>query len=273
MQTDPIVLLKEIAKQSRKTVRSTNLFDANVCASPANPERPWEVLALPGDIFRHELSLVRDGRKATLRANGEFLVLEVSGSFDVELCSINRRDKIFQLQSYPVRIPRFSSFPVFSQPNSDLSHLLSSTALNQALDALKLKSSESVHLCSNHIVLYLQPESAREAVSAVGTLCKLARELPVLDERQDLSGLPAQFECLADLIKKWAVSDDEARSEMIEHTSPKRLKNFVVSVLPHISEINKYLDSFGNRPLSEAATALGRVAECALEAQMKIGDS
>src|SRR5262249_43143713 len=129
METDPVALLKEIAKQSRKAVRSTNLFDANVCTSPTDPKRPWEHLALPGDFFRHKLSIVCDGRKVTLRANGEFFVLEVSGSFDVELCSINRRDRVFQLQTYPIRIPRFASLPVFSEPDSDLTELLSSTAL------------------------------------------------------------------------------------------------------------------------------------------------
>jgi len=244
METDPVALLKEIAKQTRKTVRSTNLFDANVCTSPTNPKRPWEHLALPGDFFRHKLSIACTGRKVTLRANGEFLVLEVSGSFDVELCSINRRDRIFQLQSYPIRIPRFASLPVFSEPDSDLRQFLGSTTLERALDALKLKSGESIHIYRNNIVGYLQRDSPSEVMFAVRILCNLAGKLPVLDKHMDLSGLPARFQCLAYLIKKWAVGDDEARSEIIDRTSRKGLKDFVGSVLPHIPAINEYLDSF-----------------------------
>lgn len=109
-------------------------------------------------------------------------------------------------------------------------------------------------------------------MSALGAVCNLADSLPVLDEHLDVNGLPTRFECLSDLIKQWAVSGDEARSEMIDRPSREKLKNLVDSVLPHISAINEYLDSFGGETPSEAATALGALAECALEAQIQLRD-
>jgi hypothetical protein len=231
-------------------------------------------LPLPGDFFRHKLTIVCEGRKVTLRANGEFVVVETPGSFDIEVCSINRRDKVFQLESNPFTIPHFHSLPVFSeQPDSGLRQLLNSGALQWALDALQLKNSESMHICRNSIVLYLQREARDDIISAVRAVCDLAKELPALEEHLDLSGLPTQFEGLSDLIKKWAVSDDEGRSEMIERASRQKLKKFVDSVLPYISAINEYLDSYGDEPPPKGATALGTLAECALEAQIRLRDS
>jgi hypothetical protein len=273
MENYSVDLLREIAKQFRKSVRSTNLFDANVCTSPADPERPWEHLALPGDIFRHKLDIVYRGHEVTLRVNGEFVVIEVSGNFDVDVCSINRRDRVFQLKSRFSQMPGFPSLPVFSRrPDTDISQLLNSPALQRALDALRLKNNESMHIYRNGIVLYLQRESQGDVMSAVEVLCDLAAELPMLDEEPDLDALPVQFKGLSDLIPMWAVSDDKARSELIEQASHEKLEHLVAEVAPHISAINEYLDSFGDEALPEAAVALGALAECALEAQLRLRD-
>src|SRR5437899_3270970 len=110
MATDPVTTLKEIGKKLGKRVYAANLFDANVCTSPRDPERPWEVLALPGDVFRHRLNITFEGHKVTLHANSDFVVVQVAGSFGVDACSINRRDKVFQLDLNPLRVPGFPSF-------------------------------------------------------------------------------------------------------------------------------------------------------------------
>ena len=69
----------DIGKQYGKRVSSANLFDANVCTSPRDPERSWEILALPGDIFRHKLNITFEDHKVTFYANGDFIAVTVAG--------------------------------------------------------------------------------------------------------------------------------------------------------------------------------------------------
>jgi hypothetical protein len=274
MTTDPLTILRDIGKQAGNRITATNLFDLNVCTSPYDPKRPWEILALPGDFFRHKLSMAVGKHKITLRANGEFIAVEIAENLDLDVSSINRRDKVFQLSQSPLRVPSFPSFQVFSrQSNADLRHFLHSAALAQALGLLQLTEHESLHVNRGGIVLYLQRDSRESVMAAVEVACRLAEQFPRADDNLDFSDLPAKFESLLGLIPKWALSDDEKRSEMREATSLDELKSFATTVSPYIPGIDEYLDSFGDESPSEAAAALGALAECCLEAQTVIRDS
>jgi hypothetical protein len=76
---DPIAALKDIAKQSRKVVRTLTLIDPKVCKSLR-------------DYFHHQLSIECKGRNVRLHANPDFIVCQISGSFAIDAFSINRRD-------------------------------------------------------------------------------------------------------------------------------------------------------------------------------------
>jgi len=274
MAMDPVAILKDIGKQYGRHVSRDNLFDANVCTSPRDPERPWEILTLPGDIFRHKLNITFESHKVRLHANGDFIAVKVTGNLDVDVCSINRRDKVFQLDLSPFRVPGFQSFPVYSrQPDADLRQFLNSAALATALNTLQLTERESMHIYGNGILLYLQRDSKYGVMSAVEVACKLMGQLPAVDDSLDLTGLPVEFENLFELIPKWALSDNERGSEMLEEESLESLRTFVKIVSPHIPAIDKYLDSFGDESPPEAAVTLGTLAECCLEAQIRLRDA
>lgn len=279
MAADPVAMLKDLGRQFGKRVSSTNLFDANVCTSPRDPERPWEVLALPGDLFRHKLNMTFGGCKVVLRANSDFMVVEVTGSSDADVCSINRRDKVMSLlKRNRLRVPSFPSLPVYSrQLDTDLRKSLNSVTLTQALTALQLTKHESLHLYRNGLVLYLQRDSKDDIESAVRIACeltkKLAGEFPAVEDSVDLAALPRQFESLIGLIPKWALADDEQRREMLEEESLEALRTFVEVVSPYIPAIDRYLDSFGDESPTEAAVTLGTLAECCLEAQIRLRDA
>jgi hypothetical protein len=273
MAHEPLAVLKDIAKQSGRRVSGANLFDANVCTSPLDPEHPWEILALPGDFFRHKLTINRRNRKTTLLANGDFIRAQVSGDFDVDAYSINRRDKVMQFEQSLLHVPGFPTLPVYSrQSDTDLRQFLNSTTLNQALDTLQLRENESLHIYRNGLVLYLQRGSRDEIMSAVEAACKLTEQLPASKDSLDLGALPAKFENLSDLIRKWALSDDEERSEMLAEKSLRELRVFVATVSPFIPAIDEYLDSFRPESPPMSAVALGTLAECCLEAQVRIRD-
>jgi hypothetical protein len=274
MEKEPLAILKDIAKQFGRSVSSANSFDANVCTSPPNPDCPWDVLALPGDIFRRRLNITIGGRKIKLEANSDFIVMCVYGDFDVDVCSINRRDKMFQLKRNYLFVPDFPSLPVYSrEPDTDLRPLLDSASLHRALKCIQLNDRESIHLYRNGIVTYLQRDSKDDVMSAVGCACELAEQLPTVKDGLSLDQLPSKFSKLLDLIPKWAVSDDEQRNEMLEEMSSETLQSFVAKVSPFIPAIDEYLDSFVQEPPTEAVVALGVLAECCLEAQIRLRDA
>ncbi len=274
MATDPVAILKDIGKKFGKRVSTANLFDANICTSPRDPERHWEVLALPGDVLRHKLNITFGGHKVTLHANSDFIVVQVAENLDVDVCSINRRDKVFQLDRNLLHVPGFPAFPVNSRrSDTDLLQFLNSAALAQALNSLQLTEHESLHVYGNGLVLYLQRDSRDEVMSAVEVACKFAEQFPGVEDSPDLARLPTKFKQLFGLIPKWALSDDEKRSEMLEETSLKALQSFVATVSPYIPAIDEYLDSFGDESPPEPAVTLGVLAECCLEAQIRIRGS
>lgn len=248
---DPVAALQDIAKQSGKTVRTLNLIGTDVGS------------------FRHQLSIKYKGRKVRLFANTDFIVGTVSGRFAIEAFSINRRD--LGKSEVPLRISSFPALPVFAhKPSGQLGELLNSAPLRQALDDLQLKEKESLHLYSNAIQFYLRRSSVYEITSAIDVTCRLAEQLPEENEDQDIDvdGLPSEFKELTPFIRKWGVTDDLERSELLEQASRKTLERLVRVVAPYLSSIDEYLNSFGKEPLSEAAIALGALAECSLEAQL-----
>jgi hypothetical protein len=110
-------------------------------------------------------------------------------------------------------------------------------------------------------------------MSAVEVTCTLADQLPAGNDGQniDLDVLPSEFKVLTPFIRKWGVTDDEERSELLGKASRATLERLVKSVSPHLSSIDEYLDSFGKGPLSDTAIALGALAECTVEAQLRLG--
>jgi len=271
MAADPVSLLKAVAKRFGKSVDETNLFDANVCTSPTDPDSPWEHLPLPGDIFRHKVDIAYAAHRVRLRANGEFVVAEIPSNLDVDVLSINRQDKVFQLKPSPFKVPSFPALQIFASSTGDtLRQFIASPSLTLALTALRLKGAESLHIYRNGPVLYFRPESPDELLSAAEALCDLVGKLPSSDAGVNLDGLPPEFKKLSSLIREWTEPDDELRGELLEGKSEAALKKFVAAVEPHIPSINEYLDSFKEAP-PEAAAALGRLAECASEARLILG--
>lgn len=184
------------------------------------------------------------------------------------------RDIVLGLDLSPFRVPGFESLPVYSgQPETHLTQFLNSAALAKALNALQLTERESLHIYRNGILLYLQRDSKDEVMSSVEIACKLAEQFLAVEESLDLTALPAKFENLFELIPKWALSDDEKRSELLEEESLESLHTFVEIVSPYIPAIDTYLDSFVDEPPPEAAVTLGTLAEYCLEAQIRLRDT
>ena len=203
---DPVAALRVIAKQSGKTARTLNLIDSMVGKGP-------------GAYFHHQLTIECKGRKVRLHANSNFIVGQVSGNFAIGAFSINRRN--IGDSEVPMQISSFPTLPVFAHKSSgQLEELLNSAALRQALDNLQLKENESLHLYADAIVFYLQRGSVREIMSAIEVTSNLAEQLPASNEEDiDLDVLPPEFKVLIPFIRKWGVTDDLVRTELLEKAS------------------------------------------------------
>jgi hypothetical protein len=80
--------------------------------------------------------------------------------------------------------------------------------------------------------------------------------------------IPDNLKSLFPLLKKWSVSDDDLREQLVEETSERQKKKLINTVYPFINEINEFLDSFKDEPLSEEAILIGNLAE--LVSELKI---
>lgn len=66
-------------------------------------------------------------------------------------------------------------------------------------------------------------------------------------------------------MKKYSIPDDSEREQLIEGIKKKQIKQLIESVDPYMSDINNYLNSFKEQPLSEEATLMRNLAELVTE--------
>ncbi len=80
----------------------------------------------------------------------------------------------------------------------------------------------------------------------------------------DFSVLPPDIHDLIPYIRRWAISDDGERSDLLDEASKDELEELIAAVEQRLPEINKYLDSFGEMGLSDiSALALQTLGDAA----------
>jgi hypothetical protein len=271
-------VVKNLAKEFRGKRKVLNCFDANVCKSDFQPTRPHETKYLPGDLFEFEVRFQCGEHKFCASANNEFVSLALR--LEDVVCSptftLNRPDRVM-LKKTPVKQMRQLSCQVYASDNSSAAGV--STWLNapgnlECLQSFSLGENDSLHVYANQLRVYLHNPSQDKVVAMLPRLEQLASHLHLKSEGVvDFNTLPEQFRQLKPLMEKWAVSDDQERSILVDEASQQTLKKLVQAVSPHMEAINIFLDSFESRPLSDAAALLGTLAECATEAKLRLENS
>jgi len=134
------------------------------------------------------------------------------------------------------------------------------------LGALNLQPDEYVHFYQNAVEASVLPESA--VPDLVVRLEAIVAKLPADKPEGIIEGieqLPPRLRELAPLFADWAISDDQERTQKIEHANQRRLRKVRAAVEPLLPEINNYLNSFGSEPLTPAAMHLGDLAQAIAE--------
>jgi hypothetical protein len=82
---------------------------------------------------------------------------------------------------------------------------------------------------------------------------------------KNVNDLPDNLRDLYTLFDKYAISDDQERDELIESLTSREIKSLIDKVDKRTGEINKFLDSFDDRPLTENAQLLMSLTELVTE--------
>jgi hypothetical protein len=268
--SNPIEVLKAFASNAKKKVLPFNLFDSNVCASLMNESTNWNLKLISGYVFLHQVRMRYRKRRVVLLASEEYLCIEVEGSLNIGLCSINRVNKISFVNSPTgLTVAGDSRWPVFIKrdtiPSMELQEFLDRQPLHAAASLLAGSSKESLHICRDSILAYSCVQSSGTLQAAIDLLCELVGPRTRIS-RADLSSLPASLAPLIPLIQKWAEGDDGWREDKLRNASMPQIHKLTEAVEPHLVAIDNYLDLHDN----EAAHALGRLAECAIEAKIRL---
>lgn len=272
------IVVKNLAKEFRGKRKALNCFDANVCKSDFQPTRPWETKYLPGDLFESEVRFHWGKHKFCASANREFvwLALRLDGVVCSPIFTVNRQDRVMVIKT-AVKQPKDFKLHIYAADAASAESVrtwLGVAANLECLRSFSLGEDDSLHVYGNQLKSYLRNPSQAKVVAMLPQLEELAAHLHLESEGVvDFSTLPAQFRQLKPLMEKWAVSDDFERSILVDKASTQTLNKLVKTVSPQLEAINKFLDSFGGKPLSEAAVLLGTLAECATEAKLRLDNS
>jgi hypothetical protein len=232
---------------------------------------------LSGEPFTHKVRLMHDRHSVLLWANRNTISIMIYGHLPHgAFCSINHPDANDFMRPTQLQAEGDQKYPVFISSQSDVTDglrmFLSSSNLQQAVRDLIRHDEDSLHFRADCAHLYFRPDSELEITEAIGSLSALVG--PFIPEREswELAALPAEFRGLIPLIRKWAECDDDVRSDLVREASDLSLRQLIQTVSPFFETINKFLSSFGEHPLPEAAIALQALAECAAEAQICMKD-
>lgn len=271
MFNDPLAICRELAKQFKGRTSSINLYDGNVCAWTHPSGRTWESVLLSGEPFLRQLRYSHRGHRIRIFANHRFLNVEVMGSFAIQHLSINQKNANNPLlkgaDTLTIDGKQYSCFTEPGTLSSDHKNLFAKTEFTVLMRELGLQTQESIHFAEDSISVYLDQPPLRRVTNAVEGLIGLAESIARHPEELDLRILPVRFHPLIPLINKWAIGDDADREDFLETLPRSALESFASEVEPYLRSIDSYLDSFGSQPPSQEATALGRLAECAVEAK------
>ena len=139
--------------------------------------------------------------------------------------------------------------------------------LNDDLKSLQFDNNEGLTVYGNSLQLTLKPGRQLlpeiEACKKIKSLIEL--NFPDKTSEADYSDLPTDLRQILLKYETLAISDDFERDELIGELSTKQRNDLIKSIEPKLEEINLFLDTFGDKPLTEGAIGLQCLAELTIE--------
>jgi hypothetical protein len=266
--TDPITLLKEFAAERKKRIQPCEIYDSNVSSSAHNASTGWHPQLISGYALTHQVLMTQRRRRVHIAASQEYMCLQVEGSLDVGLLSINKPNRILFVDvPYNVGPSSKSLWPLFiarrgEQPAQSL-ELLELPSFHCAVSQLIESPEDSVHICKDSILVYFHPASPDSLQQAIDSFCEFVGARTRLSAKS-LRSLPDNLTPLIPLITKWAEGDDVWRAEILSRARKSDLEELIATVEPLFSQVEDYLNTHED----DTAFALGSLAEFVAEARI-----
>lgn len=139
--------------------------------------------------------------------------------------------------------------------------------LKDDLKSLKFEKNEGLTVYRNLLQLTLSIDRQLIPEIEVCKNLKILIELNFPDKESEFhySDLPTNLRKILLRFDSFAITDDFERDEKIQELTKKQCSYLIKSIEPKLEEINSFLDTFGDNPLTAGAIGLQCLAELTIE--------
>ena len=181
------------------------------------------------------------------------------------LFSINFPDKVCLAKSLFLEISGIGK--IFTDNSKDDQIQLCIKLLKDDLKSLNFDFNEGLTVYRNSLQLTLKQDRQMLPEIEVLKKIKLLLQLNFPDEIEevDFSDLPTDLRQILKKFGSLAISNDFERDEKIQTLTKKQRTDFIETLEPKLENINAFLDTFSDKPLSEGAIRLQSLVELLIE--------
>lgn len=151
---------------------------------------------------------------------------------------------------------------------------LSIKLLTNELKSLNFELNEGLTVYRNSLQLTLRQD--RQMLAEIEVLKKTKSlvevNFPEETEKNNFSDLPTELGQILMKFGTLAISDNFERDEKIQTLTKDQRTHFIETLEPKLENINAFLDSFSDKPLSEGAIKLQSLAEILIELTYEHGN-
>lgn len=224
-----------------------------------------------GSILTHVLHGTYRAHKIELIGNEEMIVADVEARFgQFHLLIFNERQWKYRfgkpaafVLAGGIEYAMYTHLGVLSEAQAKL---LESGALSRLLESIAPQELEQIDVSQQLVRMILRHPTVERVLMFMDAVVDHMPHESMKGVSLDLEDVPDSLRPLAPLLTKWAIGDDEERSRKLERCSASTRQKLVDAVIPRLSAIGAFLDSFGKNPPLDIC-AFGSLAQAALEAQ------
>ena len=181
------------------------------------------------------------------------------------LFSINIPDKVCLANKKLIEIKGIGKIYTDYSRNDQIINCIE--LLKSSLITFEFDSYEGLSVYRNSLQITLKQN--RQLLPEI-EICKEIKTIIELNypdkaNRPDYSDLPTELRQILLKFEKLAVTDDFERDELIKGLTTSQRMDVIKEMEPKLEEINLFMDSFGNKPLTEGAIGLQCLAELTTE--------
>jgi len=144
--------------------------------------------------------------------------------------------------------------------------------IKEDLISLHFGSTEGLTVYGNSLQLILKND--RQLLPEIEVCERIKRIIELNYPAQifcvDYTDLPTDLKKLIVKFESWAISDDFERDEKSKEMTKKECTELIEAVERRFNDINIFLDTFGDKPLTDGAIKLQCLAEIAMELKIRL---